>query len=61
MQSKVFEPLLFGKILICDPRVLSGFKFIAFKHYIPARDAEEFYKAIIWIQDNPIKAIKIGR
>jgi glycosyltransferase involved in cell wall biosynthesis len=60
MQSKVFEPLLFGKILICDPRVLSGFKFIAFKHYIPARDAEEFYKAIIWIQDNPIKAIKIG-
>jgi glycosyltransferase involved in cell wall biosynthesis len=60
MQSKVFEPLLFGKILICDPRVLSGFKFIAGKHYIPARDAEEFYKAIIWIQDNPIKAIKIG-
>lgn len=61
MQSKVFEPLLFGKILICDPRVLSGYKFLAFKHYIPARDAEEFYKAIIWVQDNPIKAINIGK
>jgi hypothetical protein len=61
MQSKVFEPLLFGKILICDPRVLSGYKFEEFIHYIPARDANDFYEAIIWVQENPIDAIDIGR
>jgi len=61
MQSKVFEPLLFGKILICDPRVLSGYKFEEFIHYIPARDAKDFYEAIIWVQENPTDAVGIGR
>jgi hypothetical protein len=41
--------------------VLSGYKFEELIHYIPARTAQDFYEAIIWVQENPIDAINIGR
>ena len=53
MQSKVFEPLMAGRILMCDPKVLSGYDFKAFQHYIPARNSLEFKKNLLWLGENP--------
>ena len=61
MQSKVFEPLFYGKILVCDPRVLAGYDFKPFVHYIPARTPEDFMQAINWIKRNRNKANQIGK
>lgn len=52
MQSKVFEPLIRGKVLICDPRVLSGYKFQPFQHYLPAKTGTDFMNAILMIKNN---------
>jgi hypothetical protein len=60
MQSKVFEPFIRGKILICDPRVLSGYSFKPNVHYIPASSPEDFMTAILWAQSNFRRAAKIA-
>ena len=52
MQSKVFEPLMRGKILICDPRVLSGYNFTPYIHYLPAKTGKEFMNSIKWVIQN---------
>jgi len=61
MQSKVFEPLIRGRILICDTRVLSEYPFMPYEHYIPAETAEDFVNAIKWVKSNPIEAIEISK
>lgn len=61
MQSKVFEPLVFGRILVCDSRVLAGYKFVPFVHYIPAITPEDFTNRLLWIKNNLDKANLIGR
>ena len=61
MQSKVFEPLFYGKILVCDSRVLAGYGFKPFVHYIPARSPDDFMQAINWINRNQTKASQIGK
>jgi hypothetical protein len=60
MQSKVFEPLLAGKLLICDPRVLSGYSFKPYEHFIPAQSPNDFLNAILWIKNNGLKANQIS-
>jgi hypothetical protein len=60
MQSKVFEPLVRGRILICDTRVLSDYPFEPFKHFIPARTKLEFCKAILWVNENYKDAAEIA-
>jgi hypothetical protein len=60
MQSKVFEPLLYGKILICDQRVLAGYSYIPFVHYIPASSPEDFMFALNWVKNNFSKALLVG-
>lgn len=60
MQSKVFEPLIRGKILICDPRVLAGYSFISGIHYISATSPEDFMSAILWVKSNFRSAAKIA-
>lgn len=60
MQSKVFEPLTFGKILICSPEVLSGYNFIPKKHYLPATNITEFRDCLVWINLNREESVKIG-
>jgi hypothetical protein len=60
MQSKVFEPLLAGKLLICDPRVLSDYSFRPYEHFIPAQSPEDFLNAILWIKNNILEATQIG-
>jgi hypothetical protein len=61
MQSKVFEPLIRGRILICDSRILSEYPFKPYKEYIPAETAEDFTNAIKWVKTNPIEAIQISK
>jgi len=61
MQSKVFEPLIRGRILICDTRVLSDYPFQEFKHFIPARTKKEFCEAILWVNENYKAAAEIAR
>jgi hypothetical protein len=61
MQSKVFEPLIRGRILICDPRVLSGYPFKPFQHYLPAESGKDFESAITWLLANPKEAITISK
>lgn len=60
MQSKVFEPLIRGRLLICDSRVLSGYSFRPYVHYIPASSPEDFMSAILWVQSNFGSAAKIA-
>lgn len=52
MQSKVFEPLYFGRVLICPPDVLSGYDFQAYQHYVPVKTSEDFREAIDWLNKN---------
>jgi len=52
MQSKVFEPLVAGRILICDPRVLSGYDFKPNYEFIPATNTMEFINSLKWIKLN---------
>ena len=61
MQSKVFEPLIRGRVLICDPRVLSDYPFQPFQHYIPAKTGKDFADAITWLLANPNEANKISK
>jgi glycosyltransferase involved in cell wall biosynthesis len=61
MQSKVFEPLLAGKLLICDPRVLSGYSFKPYEHFVPAKNPDDFLNAILWIKNNDLNANQIRR
>jgi hypothetical protein len=60
MQSKVFEPLFYGKILICDPRVLAGYSYMPFVHYIPASTPEDFMSALYWVKSNSRRALLLG-
>lgn len=52
MQSKVFEPLYFGRVLVCPPEVLSGYDFEAYRHYIPVKTSKDFRGAIDWLNKN---------
>jgi len=60
MQSKVFEPLINGRILICDPRTLSNYDFRPFKHFIPAVSGDDFKSALVWVKNNREASLKIG-
>lgn len=60
MQSKVFEPLLFGKILICDTRVLAGYELEPYVHYLPAQSGDDFKSRLVWVKNNFEKAIEIA-
>jgi hypothetical protein len=61
MQSKVFEPLIRGRILICDPRVLSDYPFDPLKHYIPAVTGKDFMDSILWLKENKPLQDKISK
>ena len=61
MQSKVFEPLIRGRILICDPRVLSEYPFDPLKHYIPAVTGKDFMNSILWLKENKTLQDKISK
>jgi hypothetical protein len=52
MQSKVFKPLVKGKILICEPRALADYGFIPFNDYLPAKSEKDFMWALNWVLDN---------
>jgi len=60
MQSKVFEPLIMGRILICDTRSISGYDFEPFEHFIPAKNELDFRNGLKWIIENPNRALKIA-
>ena len=60
MQSKVFEPMLFGKVLICDTESLSGFNFITNVEYLHAASATEFANKIIWVKENIEESKKLA-
>jgi hypothetical protein len=46
-QSKIFEPLLYGKILICNPRLLVGHELLPEIHYLAAETSSEFRSQIL--------------
>jgi hypothetical protein len=53
-QSKIFEPLSRGKILICKPELLHGHKLIPDIHYLAARNSLEFKKQILRAVEDPL-------
>lgn len=61
MQSKVFEPLVAGRVLLCDPKVLSNYDFQSYKHYLPSRNSIEFKKNLIWVKENKFAAEILSR
>jgi hypothetical protein len=60
MQSKVFEPLVAGRILLCDPKVLSNYDFQSYRHFLPSRNSIEFKKNLLWVKENRVAAEKIS-
>ena len=52
MQSKVFEPLYRGKLLICDPRTLAGYDFTDKKHFLTAKNSQEIIFQLQWAKQN---------
>ena len=52
-QSKIFEPLAKGKILICNPKLLVGYELIPEIHYLAAVSAYEFKSQIHRVFNNP--------
>ena len=57
---KSFKPSLAEKLLICDPRVLSGYSFKPYEHFEPAQSPDDFLNTILWIKNNDLYADQIG-
>ena len=57
---KSFKPSLAEKLLICDPRVLSGYNFKPYEHFEPAQSPDDFLNTILWIKNNDLYADQIG-
>lgn len=60
MQSKVFEPLLAGKIVICNPASLAGYSFSPYEHFLPATTGKEFCDVMVEISKNTSSFMEIG-
>jgi len=60
MQSKVFEPLIMGRILICDKRSISGYDFKPFEHFIPAESGSDFRNGLKWVMENSNAALELA-
>ena len=60
VQSKVFEPMARGKVVICDPRLVEGTDLLPGVHYIPATTFTEFAGAIDLLSRNPSKLREVG-
>jgi len=60
MQSKIFEPMFYGKVLICDFKSLSGYAFEQGHDYLHASTLIEFTKEILWVKNNFSAAREIG-
>lgn len=54
-QSKIFEPLAKGKILICTPKLLVGYDLFPEIHYLAAVSAYDFKSQIHRVFNNPEK------
>lgn len=60
MQSKIFEPMFYSKVLICDFKSLSGYAFEQGRDYLHASTLIEFTKEILWVKNNFSAAQEIG-
>jgi hypothetical protein len=62
MQSKIFEPLMLGALLIANPKSLVGYGFSKNHDYLPAITVNEYVKAIVSVASNidEYNAIKIS-
>jgi hypothetical protein len=62
MQSKIFEPLMLGALLIANPKSLVGYGFSKNQDYLPAITVNEYVKAIVSAANNidGYDAIKIS-
>jgi len=61
MQSKVFETLFAGRLLLCDNRVLAGNNLIKNVDYLHAKSGADFRKKLIWITKNQHTAMEIAQ
>ena len=60
MQSKIFEPLSLGAVVIANPKSLVRYPYIASKHYVPAKTLDEFISAILTLSLDSDKAKSIA-
>lgn len=60
MQSKVFETLMAGRLLICDERVLGKHNFVPGVHFLQAKTGKDFRNRLIWIKEHQSDAVKIA-
>ena len=60
-QSKIFEPMCRGKVVICNPRLVEGQNLIAGTHYLPALYENDYLRHILDLTNNPDKLHFIGR
>ncbi len=59
-QSKVFEPLSRGKLVIANPEALSGYGFSPRAHYLKFESVTDFINAIQSVLDSPNLIVEIG-
>ena len=52
MQSKIFEPLMMGALLIANPKSLVGYSFAKNVDYLPATTTNEYINQIVSVANN---------
>jgi hypothetical protein len=60
-QSKIFEPMSRGKVVILNPKLVRNQNLVSGTHYLSASNEIEFVKHIRDSKLNPIKSQEIGR
>jgi hypothetical protein len=60
-QSKIFEPMSRGKVVILNPKLVKNQNLVSGTHYLSASNDIEYAKHILDSKINPIKFQEIGR
>ena len=60
-QSKIFEPMSRGKVVILNPKLVKNQNLVSGTHYLSASNENEYVRHILDLKSNPIKSQEIGR
>ena len=59
-QSKIFEPMSRGKVVILNPKLVKNQNLVSGTHYLSASNENEYVRHILDLKLNPIKSQEIG-
>lgn len=59
-QSKIFEPMSRGKVVILNPKLVKNQNLVSGTHYLSASNENEYVRHILDLKLNPMKSQEIG-